>query len=46
MAGNDAPICPACGVTALPGAAVGVPARFVCDNPDCEDYRRPVRVEG
>lgn len=33
-----APICPACGVTALPGSAVGVPADFVCDNPDCPDF--------
>jgi hypothetical protein len=31
-----APICPACGVTALPGSAVGAQADFVCDNADCE----------
>lgn len=43
MADNDAPICPWCGVTALPGAAAGTPAAFVCDNPDCEGFGEPVR---
>lgn len=33
-----APICPACGVTALPGSAVGTDADFVCDNADCEGF--------
>lgn len=33
-----APICPACGVTALPGSAVGVDVDFVCDNADCEAF--------
>lgn len=33
-----APICPACGVTALPGSAVGSAADFVCDNADCEVF--------
>lgn len=43
MSDNDAPICSSCGVTALPGAAVGRPAAFVCDNPDCEAYGDAVR---
>ena len=33
-----APICAACGVTALPGSAVGADADFVCDNADCEAF--------
>lgn len=33
-----APICSACGVTALPGSAVGVDHDFVCDNADCEAF--------
>lgn len=33
-----APICVACGVTALPGSAVGADADFVCDNADCEAF--------
>lgn len=37
-----APICPACGVTALPGSAVGAAADFVCDNADCEAFGEPV----
>lgn len=37
-----APICPACGVTALPGSAVGLPVGFACDNPDCPDFGEPV----
>ena len=32
-----APICPSCGVTALP-SEVGADAGFVCENPDCEAY--------
>lgn len=36
---DRAPICPYCGVTALPGDAGHViDPRFVCDNPDCEAY--------
>jgi hypothetical protein len=34
-----APICPFCGVTALPGdARFVIDTRFVCENPDCEVY--------
>lgn len=34
-----APICPWCGVTALPGDAGHVlEPRFVCENPDCDAY--------
>ncbi len=33
---TGAPICPACGVTALPAERVG--GGFVCENPDCEAY--------
>ncbi len=32
--GHDAPICAACGVTALPSE--NVPDAFVCENPDCD----------
>ena len=32
------PICPACGVTALPGEA----GEFVCENPDCPAFGEPV----
>lgn len=34
-----APICPACGVTALPAELANVldPA-FACENPDCDAY--------
>lgn len=39
----DAPICRWCGVTALPGTAVGRPTvAFVCDNPDCPGYGEAV----
>ncbi len=31
---DGAPICPACGVTALPEGGDD----FVCDNADCESY--------
>jgi len=38
-----APICPACGVTALPAAPANVlDTGFVCENPDCEQYGEPV----
>lgn len=34
-----APICPWCGVTALPAAPSNVvDTDFVCENPDCEQY--------
>ena len=34
-----APICPACGVTALPAAPLPtVDPDFVCDNDDCPEY--------
>jgi hypothetical protein len=34
-----APICPSCGVTALPADQVlGGDTRFVCENPDCEAF--------
>jgi hypothetical protein len=36
---DRAPICPVCGVTALPAdAAHVIDTRFVCENPDCEAY--------
>jgi hypothetical protein len=38
-----APICPHCGVTALPGDLSNViDTRFVCDNPDCEAFGESV----
>jgi hypothetical protein len=41
--GDDgrAPICPTCGVTALPADARGA-TRFVCENPDCESFGEAV----
>ena len=37
--GNRAPICPFCGVTALPAeTAGGGDTDFVCENPDCSAY--------
>lgn len=34
-----APICPACGVTALPAESSNVvDSAFVCENPDCESF--------
>ncbi len=34
-----APICPYCGVTALPGEHANViDAHFVCEHPDCEAF--------
>jgi hypothetical protein len=34
-----APICPSCGVTALPAEASNViDAGFVCENPDCDAF--------
>jgi hypothetical protein len=38
-----APICPCCGVTALPGELAHViDAPFVCDNADCDAYAEVV----
>lgn len=38
-----APICPACGVTALPAEGLGVGgSSFVCENPDCDAYGEAV----
>jgi hypothetical protein len=31
-----APICPFCGVTALPSESAYAEPEFVCENPDCE----------
>lgn len=34
-----APICPACGVTALPAESPNpTPTGYVCENPDCEAF--------
>jgi hypothetical protein len=34
-----APICPSCGVTALPAETSNViDATFICENPDCEAF--------
>jgi hypothetical protein len=33
-----APICPFCGVTALPAESVSSDGEFVCENPDCEAF--------
>ncbi len=34
-----APICPACGVTALPAETVNVSdPSFICDNADCDAF--------
>lgn len=37
---SGAPICPSCGVTALPAERVNGDdeAGFVCENPDCEAF--------
>ncbi len=38
-----APICPDCGVTALPVESYDtIDAVFVCENPDCEAFGDPV----
>jgi hypothetical protein len=39
---DRAPICPSCGVTALPGDVVGIDAAFACDNVDCPAFGEPV----
>lgn len=36
---DRAPICPECGVTALPAERSGVlGSGFVCENPDCDSF--------
>jgi hypothetical protein len=44
--GNDvgrAPICPSCGVTALPAETSNViDSVFVCENPDCDAFGETV----
>jgi hypothetical protein len=36
---DRAPICPYCGVTALPADPANViDSRFVCENPDCDSF--------
>jgi hypothetical protein len=36
---DRAPICPQCGVTALPAETANVlDTPFVCENPDCEAF--------
>jgi hypothetical protein len=38
-----APICPSCGVTALPAEPSNViDTGFVCDNSDCDAFGEPV----
>jgi hypothetical protein len=38
-----APICPSCGVTALPADTSNVlDTAFVCENPDCEAFGEQV----
>lgn len=38
-----APICPSCGVTALPAELSNViDSGFVCANPDCEAFGEPI----
>ena len=38
-----APICPVCGVTALPAETANViDSAFMCENPDCDAYGEPV----
>ena len=40
---DRAPICPSCGVTALPAETANVlDPGFVCDNADCEAYGETV----
>ena len=36
---DRAPICPSCGVTALPSEST---AGFVCENPDCDAFGEPI----
>ena len=38
-----APICPECGVTALPAdPSYVIDTRFVCENPDCDAFGEEV----
>ncbi|MGI9578443.1 MAG: hypothetical protein ACR2OH_09610 [Microthrixaceae bacterium] len=38
-----APICSACGVTALPAETSNIiDSGFVCENPDCDAFGEPV----
>jgi hypothetical protein len=40
---DRAPICPHCGVTALPADSANVvDTSFVCENPDCEAFGEAV----
>ncbi|MGI9016937.1 MAG: hypothetical protein ACR2HR_07520 [Euzebya sp.] len=39
---HRAPICPGCGVTALPIEADDPDAGFLCENPGCEMYTEVV----
>ena len=40
---DRAPICPVCGVTALPAETAPQPdVTFVCENPDCEAFGEAV----
>lgn len=40
---DRAPICPECGVTALPAEAANVlDTSFVCENPGCEAFGEAV----
>lgn len=40
---DRAPICPVCGVTALPAETRPVPdTSFVCENPDCDAFGETV----
>lgn len=37
--GDRAPICPECGVTALPAeGSMSTGSGFVCENPDCDAF--------
>ena len=41
--GGRAPICPSCGVTALPAELSHViDSGFVCENPDCDAFGESV----
>jgi hypothetical protein len=44
--GEDrAPICPFCGVTALPAdAGLVLDPRFICENPDCEAFGEAIEA--
>lgn len=40
-----APICPSCGVTALPAETSNViDSGFVCENPDCDAFGEPIQA--